>query len=74
MRRVSCFLIFNVLTPSRSLHTAVDTEDTAEVEATWDAEIDGRIKNIEEDKVKLVSSEEFERNTAVLFGELGIPT
>ncbi len=52
---------------------AEDAEDDAEVEAAWDAEIDARIKDIEDGKVKLVSDEEFERNTAALFEELGIP-
>lgn len=49
------------------------SDDDAEVEASWDAEIDARIKGIEDGKVKLVSGEEFERNTAALFEELGIP-
>ena len=50
-----------------------NADDKAEVEAAWDAEIDARIKDIEGGKVKLVSGEEFERNTAALFEELGIP-
>ncbi len=54
------------LVPSES------AEDDAGVEAAWDAEIDVRIKDIEEGKVKLVSSEEFERNTDELFTRLGI--
>lgn len=58
---------------SLPLVSSGNADDEAEVEAAWDAEIDARIKDVEGGKVKLVSGEEFERNTATLFEELGIP-
>jgi hypothetical protein len=49
-----------------------EVEDEAEVEAAWDAEIALRVKDVEEGRVKLISSEELQRNTDALFAELGI--
>lgn len=47
-------------------------EDEAEVEAAWDAEIASRVKEVEEGRVELISSDEFQRNTDAMFTELGI--
>ena len=40
--------------------------------AVWDEEIASRMKEVEEGKVPLLSSEEFERDTDQLFAGLGI--
>lgn len=53
--------------------SADDEDDATGVEAEWDAEIDSRIKDIEDGRVRLISGEEFERNTNALFAKLGIP-
>jgi hypothetical protein len=50
-----------------------ETDSVASIDAEWDAELDARIKDIEQGKVQLISGDEFERNTAALFAELGIP-
>ena len=47
-------------------------EDEASVEAAWDAEIDARVKDVEEGKVELISGEEFRRDTEALFAGLGL--
>jgi hypothetical protein len=47
-------------------------EDEASVEEAWDAEIDRRVKEIEEGKVQLISGEEADRQTDALFASLGI--
>ena len=48
-----------------------DQDDYEEaVEAAWDAEIDDRVKEIEEGKVQLISAEESDRRTTVLLAEL----
>ena len=48
------------------------TDNDSESEAAWDQEIASRVKEIEGGGVALISAEEFERNTAELFAELGI--
>jgi hypothetical protein len=50
----------------------VDTADVVSVEAEWDAEIDRRVQEVEEGKVELISGEDFQRRTDVLFAELGL--
>ena len=47
-------------------------DDEASVEAAWDAEIDARIKDIEEGRVELISGEESERRIDALFASRGI--
>lgn len=47
-------------------------EDEVSVEAAWDAEIDTRVKEIEEGRVELISGEESDRRTNALFAKLGI--
>jgi putative addiction module component len=51
---------------------SVDEEESASVEAEWDAEIDRRVQEIEEGKVELISGAEFQRQTDALFAELGL--
>ncbi|MDB6139544.1 MAG: hypothetical protein JWO94_2616 [Verrucomicrobiaceae bacterium] len=46
--------------------------DDASIESAWEAEISARVKDVEEGKVKLISSAELRRSTDVLFAELGI--
>jgi hypothetical protein len=48
-----------------------DTED-ASAEAAWDAEIEVRLRDVAEGKVQLLTAEESERQTAMLFERLGI--
>jgi hypothetical protein len=47
-------------------------DESAEIEADWDGELENRVRDVEEGKVVIVSGEEFERRTAALFDELGI--
>ena len=47
-------------------------EDEASVEAAWDAEIDARVKEIEEGRVQLISGKEFRQGTEAFFAELGL--
>lgn len=54
-------------------HPEKDLASDEAAAAEWDAEIDARVKEIEEGKTQLISGEEFQRNTAALFAELGIP-
>lgn len=49
-----------------------NTEDDAEVEAAWDAEIDARLQDVEKGRVQLLSAEESEEQTEKLFARLGI--
>ncbi len=49
--------------------TAPDDENSTEVEAAWDAEIDSRVKEIEEGKVELVSAEDAERRIRAKLAE-----
>ena len=51
--------------------SAPDEED-ASVEAAWDAEIDVRVKEIEEGKVELISGAELRRSTDALMAQLGL--
>lgn len=46
--------------------------DETSVEAEWDAEIDRRVKEIEEDKVELISEAELRRSTDALMAQLGL--
>ena len=47
-------------------------EDETSVEAEWDAEIDRRVKEIEEGKVELISGTELRRSTDALMAQLGL--
>lgn len=47
-------------------------EDETSVEAEWDAEIDRRVKEIEEGKVELISGAELRRSTDALMAQLGL--
>ncbi|MBB5032930.1 addiction module protein [Prosthecobacter vanneervenii] len=47
-------------------------DDEASIEAEWDAEIDRRVREIEEGKVELISGEELRRSTDALMEELGL--
>jgi hypothetical protein len=49
-----------------------DGEDEADVEAAWDAEIEARVKEVEEGKVELISYAELRKGTDALLAELGI--
>ena len=49
-----------------------DTEDAADIEAEWDAEIDKRAQEIEDGTVKLLSADESESRTNAVFAKLGI--
>ena len=49
-----------------------DGDDEASIEAEWDAEIDRRVREIEEGKVELISGEELRRSTNALMAELGL--
>jgi hypothetical protein len=51
---------------------AKDTEDVAEVETAWDAEIDDRLQDVEQGRVRLLSAEESDERTEKLFTRLGI--
>jgi putative addiction module component (TIGR02574 family) len=47
-------------------------ESESSVEAAWDEEIEARVKEIEEGKVKLISGEEFEKHVDALFEKHGL--
>ena len=47
-------------------------DDEASIEAEWDAEIERRMREVEEGKVELISGEEFERSTNALMAKLGL--
>ncbi|MDB6003483.1 MAG: hypothetical protein JWR15_470 [Prosthecobacter sp.] len=49
-----------------------DGDDAASIEADWDAEIDTRVREIEEGRVELISGEEFERHVDQLFAQRGL--
>lgn len=49
-----------------------DEAEAAAVEAEWDAEIDVRVKEIEEGKVELISGAELRRSTDALMAQLGL--
>ena len=49
-----------------------DGEDAASIEAEWDAEIDRRVKEIEDGTVELISGEESDRRTDAIFARMGI--
>jgi hypothetical protein len=51
---------------------AEDTDDDAEVETAWDAEIDARLQDVEQGRVRLLSAEESDERTDKLFTRLGI--
>jgi hypothetical protein len=51
---------------------SVDEAETASVEAEWDAEIDARVKEIEEGKIELISGAELRRSTDALMAQLGL--
>lgn len=46
--------------------------EAAAVEAEWDAEIDARVKEIENGTVQLLTAEESERRSDAVFAKLGI--
>lgn len=47
-------------------------DDEASIEAEWDAEIDRRVREIEEGKVELISGAQLRRSTDALMEELGL--
>lgn len=47
-------------------------ENETSVEAEWDAEIDRRVREIEEGKVELISGTELRRSTDALMAQLGL--
>jgi hypothetical protein len=49
-----------------------DEAETASVEAEWDAEIDARVKEIEDGTVHLLTAEESERRPEAVFARLRI--
>jgi hypothetical protein len=49
-----------------------DEAEAAAVEAEWDAEIDARVKEVEEGKVELISGAELRRSTDALMAQLGL--
>lgn len=49
-----------------------DGGEESAIDAAWDEEIAGRIRDIEEGRVELISGEEAEQRTAALFKKLGI--
>ncbi|MDB6003572.1 MAG: hypothetical protein JWR15_559 [Prosthecobacter sp.] len=49
-----------------------DGDDGASIEAEWDAEIDSRVREVEEGKVELISGEDFERHVDQLFARRGL--
>ena len=49
-----------------------DDDDDAEVEAAWNGQIDGRLQEVEEGRVQLLSAEDSERRTEAIFTCLGI--
>ncbi|MFN0075793.1 MAG: addiction module protein [Prosthecobacter sp.] len=54
-------------------HARSDDEAEADaVEAEWDAEIDARVKEIEDGTVQLLTAEESERRSDAVFAKLGI--
>lgn len=46
--------------------------DEASIEAAWDAELEVRVKDVEEGRIEFVSSAELRRSTDALFADLGI--
>ena len=48
------------------------TENEAEVEAAWNAEISDRAKDVEEGKAELISIDESERRIDALFAKHGL--
>jgi len=49
-----------------------DGDDEASIEAEWDAEIDRRVREIEEGTVQLLTAEESERRVDALFARHGL--
>lgn len=49
-----------------------DETDDASIEAEWDAEIDERVKEVEDGTVQLLNAEESDRRTEAVFAKLGI--
>jgi sugar phosphate isomerase/epimerase len=47
-------------------------DDEASIEAEWDAEIDRRVREIDEGKVELISGTQLRRSTDALMEELGL--
>lgn len=47
-------------------------EKEASIEADWDAELDTRVREIENGTVQLLTAEESERRTDAVFAKLGI--
>ncbi len=51
---------------------ASDEAEQALIDAEWEAEINSRVKDVEEGRVELISGEEADRQTDALFARLGI--
>lgn len=60
------------LPPQLDTTEAPSETDDARAEAAWDAEIEVRLEDVEQGKVQLLTAEESERQTAMLFERLGI--
>ena len=64
--------LFRELQRDFPMVTQGDTDDEAAVEAEWDAEIDARVKDVEDGKVELISIDESERRIDALFAKHGL--
>ncbi len=64
--------LFRELQRDFRIVTQTEADDGAEVEAAWDAEIDARVKDVEEGKVELISVDESERRIDALFAKHGL--
>ncbi len=49
-----------------------EEEDEAAVEATWEAELSQRVKDVEEGRVQLISGQESEQRIDALFAKRGL--
>lgn len=49
-----------------------DEADAADIESEWDAEIEARVKEIEDGSVQLLTPEESDQRTEAVFAKLGI--
>ena len=64
--------LFRELQRDFPMVTLEDAVDEAAVEAAWDAEIDARVKDVEEGKAELISLDESERRIDALFAKHGL--
>ncbi len=64
--------LFQELRRDFSLTEDDQAEESASVEAEWDAEIDARVQEVENGTVQLLTAEESERRSDAVFARLGI--